>query len=143
MPEVSAALRSLIREIATSRCEYCLTPEGIASIRHEVDHIVARKHGGQTTIENLALCCILCNKHKGSDITSIDPETGGVEVLFHPRRNRWPDHFELRGVEIVGATSVGRVTVRLLRLNRPERLEERAALIEAGLLRTGPITPQP
>lgn len=134
MSDVSSALRTQVRQLALGRCEYCLTPEGLSSIKHEIDHIIARKHGGQTTLENLALCCILCNKHKGSDVTSIDPETGGVEVLFHPRRDPWRDHFELRGAEIAPLTAAGRVTVRLLQLNHPERVEERASLIEAGLL---------
>jgi hypothetical protein len=31
-------------------------------------------------------------------------------------------------------TAKGRVTVQLLQLNRPERVEERARLIEAGLI---------
>ncbi len=134
MSDVGAALRNQIHETAKSRCEYCLTPEIAATIKHEVYHIIARKHGGQTVRENLALCCILCNKHKGSDLTSIDPETGAVEVLFHPRRDLWNEHFELRGAKIIPRTAEGRVTVRLLQLNHPERVEERTIMIEAGLM---------
>jgi len=52
------------------------------------------KHGGQTIEENLALCCALCNRYKGSDIASIDPETGLLTLLFHPRLDRWGKHFE-------------------------------------------------
>jgi hypothetical protein len=134
MPDVSPALRSLVRARANLHCEYCLIPDQIALIAHEVDHITAIKHGGQTISENLALCCALCNKHKGSDIASIDPDTGEVEPLFHPRRQRWLDHFELSGPEILPRTAVGRVTVRLLQLNRPERVKERELMIQAGLL---------
>lgn len=131
MSDVSAALRTQVRDRAKQRCEYCLVPESLTLIEHEVDHIIALKHGGQTIAENLALCCTLCNKYKGSDIASIDPETGGMEPLFHPRRDRWHHHFELRGPEIVPRTAVGPVTVGLLQLNRPERVKERDLMIRA------------
>lgn len=134
MSEVSAPLRAEVRARAERRCEYCLVPERVTLVEHEVDHIVAVKHGGQTTAENLALCCALCNKHKGSDIASIDPDTGEMQRLFHPRRDRWRDHFELRAAEIVPRTGIGRATVRLLQLNRPERVRERELMIEAKLL---------
>jgi hypothetical protein len=135
MSDLAPTLRIEIRRLAAGRCEYCLFPEAAALVKHEVDHIIARKHGGQATLDNLAFCRVLCNKHKGSDITSIDPLTGRVEVLFHPRRDLWRDHFELRGTQIVPITPVGRVTVRLLQLNHPERILERATLIEAGFLK--------
>jgi len=54
---------------------------------HEVDHVIAEKHGGLTEPDNLALSCTLCNKHKGSDLTSIDPETGDIVPLYHPRKD--------------------------------------------------------
>jgi hypothetical protein len=63
-----------------------LVPEIVALLWHEIDHIVALKHGRQTTAENLALSCTLCNKHKGSDIAAIDSDTGEMQPLFHPRR---------------------------------------------------------
>lgn len=129
MPDVSAVLRAQIRARARHRCEYCLVSESLTLALHEVDHIIAAKHGGATTADNLALCCTLCNKHKGSDLTSIDPETGEMERLFHPRRDHWEDHFELRGGEILARSAIGRVTVRLLRLNRPERISEREIMM--------------
>jgi hypothetical protein len=108
-------------------------PEIAVSVRHQVDHIIALKHGGLTNIDNLALCCARCNKYKGSDVASIDPMTGKAEPLFHPRRDGWSEHFEF-GAEIVARTGAGRVTVRLLQMNRPERTTERVALIEAGVV---------
>ena len=39
-----------------------------------VEHIVPRMHGGSDDLENLALACIDCNLHKGSNLTGIDPE---------------------------------------------------------------------
>jgi len=135
MAEIRTALRAQVRDRANRRCEYCLVPEGVTLIDHEVDHIIAVKHGGHAVAENLALCCTLCNKHKGSDIASIDPETGAMEVLFHPRRDSWQEHFEVRDGLISGRTAVGRATVRLLQLNRLERVKERLFLLQANLLK--------
>ena len=81
----------------------------------------------------MALSCALCNKHKGSDLTSVDPETGDIIPLYHPRRDIWSEHFKLDQSRITALTPKGRVTIQLLQLNRPERVEERARLMEAGL----------
>lgn len=59
--------------------------------------------------------------------------TGEMRPLFHSRRDRWNDHFELRRAEIVPLTAIARVTVRLLQLNRPERVKERELMIRAKL----------
>jgi hypothetical protein len=134
MAEISATLRAEIRARAAGRCEYCLLPDAVTFIPHEVDHIIATKHGGGTDSRNLALCCRLCNRHKGTDLASIDRETGELQRLFHPRRDRWRDHFELRGGVFVPITGVGRVTVRLLQLNRPERVRERELMVKANLI---------
>jgi len=111
MPDIGAALRTEVRLRAQLRCEYCLSLESLTLAGHEVDHIIAVKHGGDTVAENLALCCTLCNKHKGTDLASIDRETGEMQRLFHPRRDQWREHFELRGGEIVARTAIGRVSV--------------------------------
>jgi len=134
MPEISAALRAKIRLRAGGRCEYCLVPESLTLAPHEIDHIVAAKHGGRTVSGNLALCCTLCNRRKGTDLASIDPETSEMRRLFHPRRDRWHEHFQMRGSMVVPLTAVGRVTLRLLQLNRMERVKERELMIQAGLL---------
>lgn len=131
---VSAALRRLVYERAQSACEYCLVPEITALISHEVDHVIAEKHGGQTNENNLALACTICNKYKGSDLASIDPLNGEIVRLYQPRRDCWQDHFQLRDGEIVALDAIGRVTVRLLQMNRPERIEERRLLAQANEL---------
>jgi hypothetical protein len=129
---ISAALRRLVHERAGGRCEYCLMPEAMGFFPHEVDHVVAQKHGGATHQDNLALSCALCNKHKGTDLSSIDPETGRLVPLFHPRRDRWTDHFRIEKGALLPRTASGRVTVRLLQLNHADRVEERALLVAAG-----------
>lgn len=133
-PYISVGLRQFVFERANGRCEYCLTPEFTSLAPLEVDHIVAQKHGGKTEPENLALSCSLCNKHKGSDLTSIDPISGNITPLFHPRQHQWSDHFRLEEAHMVPLTPEGRATIRLLQLNRQDRLEERALLVLAGLL---------
>lgn len=132
---IPSTLRKRVYERANGCCEYCLFPETFSLAPHEIDHIIAEKHGGLTEATNLALSCVLCNKHKGSDIASIDPETGNLSPLYHPRLDQWSEHFQLNVAEFIPLTSVGRVTVRLLQLNRSDRVEERTLLIEAGLFK--------
>jgi hypothetical protein len=130
---ISSALRKLVIERAKKRCEYCLMPEQASFAPHEIDHIISEKHGGKTHANNLALSCTLCNKYKGSDLTSIDPKTEEIVPLYHPRKDTWCEHFHLDTGEIKPLTAIGRVTVNLLQINRYERIEERLLLIEAGL----------
>lgn len=132
---VPAALRRIVYDRAHTACEYCLVPEIAVFISHEVDHVIAEKHGGQTEEGNLALACTICNKYKGSDLASIDPINGEIVRLFQPRQDRWQDHFRLQDGEIVALDAIARVTVRLLQINRPERIEERRLLAQAGELR--------
>jgi hypothetical protein len=106
----------------------------MAFAAHQVDHVVAEKHGGETVAENLALSCVLCNVHKGSDIASLDPETGALTPLFHPRRDHWSDHFRLADGRIEAMTPVGRVTARLLQFNQADRVAERLLLLTVGAL---------
>ncbi|MEO7145773.1 MAG: HNH endonuclease signature motif containing protein [Bryobacteraceae bacterium] len=121
-------LRAEVGRRAARRCEYCLIHEDDGGFPHQVDHVVSRKHGSASQLDNLAYACVLCNRRKGSDIASIDPTTGEAVRLFHPRRDRWRDHFRIDGDRIVPLTGVANVTVQLLRLNGTERLAERQML---------------
>ncbi len=121
---IPAELRRLVAARAGGRREYCDIAEADTWFRGEVDHILSEKHGGLTNAENLALACVTCNRAKGSDIATV-AEDGGVVELFHPRRHVGTEHFALEGARFVGVTVIGRATVRLLKLNLPERLEER------------------
>jgi hypothetical protein len=129
---VPARLRALVRERARGRCEYCLLHEDDAWDPHEPDHGIASKHRGRTEEANVAWTCFASNRHKGTDLASIDPETGRIVRLFHPRRDRWKRHFRLKGGLILGRTPVGRVTVLLLQFNRPPRVRMRRSLIAKG-----------
>ena len=95
-----------------------------------VDHIVARQHGGQTALENLALARLHCNRHKGPNIAGTDPNTGEIIRLFHPRLDRWNAHFEWKGAALRGRTVVGRVTINVLAINDADFLAVREALVQ-------------
>ena len=130
--DVSEALRIEVARRAGGRCEYCLIREEDVGFPLQVDHIVSRKHGGLSTADNLAYACVLCNRHKGTDVASVDIGGGRVVGLFHPRRDRWADHFRIEGQLIHPLSEIGVVTARLLRLNAPDRVEERRLLQSLG-----------
>src|SRR5579871_6360981 len=110
-------LAELVWQRAGACCEYCRLPQTFTSLSFEIDHIVARQHGGPTTVGNLALACFTCNHHKGTNLTGIDPATRALARLFHPRRHKWSRHFHWDGPILVGRTAVGRTTVRVLAIN--------------------------
>jgi hypothetical protein len=130
--EVSAALRRQVQARADGKCEYCFMPEGEPLFPHEPDHIVALKHRGKTTRDNLAYACFECNRAKGSDIASLDPATGKLTPLYNPRTQQWTDHFRFNGPIIEPLTPEGRVTVFILRLNQAARVAIRDNLMREG-----------
>lgn len=131
--DVSNELRQLVAARADFRCEYCLMPQSASLRKHEPDHIVPFQHDGKTVADNLALACWRCNRNKGPNIGSFDPQTGALVQFFNPRRQMWEEHFDLIGGFIRPLTPEARVTVKILRINSEDRLAERDALIEAGL----------
>ena len=126
--DITEALRDEVARRAHHRCEYCVIHEDDIAFRLHIDHIVSRKHGGLSDIENLAYACVLCNRRKGSDVTSIYGALGEIVRLFHPRHDLWTDHFQLDGNLIRGRSDVGRATAGLLKFNAPERIAERSLL---------------
>ena len=125
---IGSATRRLVRRRADNRCEYCRAHQDDEPFfRYQIEHVIAIQHGGTDDDDNLALACSHCNRHKGPNLAGIDPETGAMERLFHPRRQVWNDHFEIRGSFIIGTTPTGRVTVRVLGINDPARVELRRA----------------
>jgi hypothetical protein len=77
--------------------------------------------------------CVFCNRYKGTNIGSLDPHTGELVRFFDPRRQQWSVHFRLEASEIQAMTAEARATVKILRLNDEQRIDERRRLIEAGL----------
>ena len=87
MTYIPESLRRLVRNRAGNCCEYYLLSESDNFLSHEVDHIISEKHGGATEADNLCLSCFDCNRHKGSDIGSIDHETGGRPAFSPSKRS--------------------------------------------------------
>ena len=131
--KIPAELRQLVHRRAQDRCEYCLLAEDFSIYTHEIDHVIAQKHDGATTPDNLALACLSCNRHKGSDLTTFDPTTGNITRLFNPRTQFWIDHFQISNGRIEGSTPVGRATAKLLKFNTPTRIFERQFLAAQNL----------
>ena len=131
---MDATTRDFVRQRAGERCEYCHLHQGHSGLKHHVEHITAKQHGGSDDAENLALACHRCNLHKGPNLTGIDPQTGQVASLFHPRRDRWSDHFGFEGVRIYGDSAVGRATVQVLNMNDARRVELRTEVLKHGEL---------
>ncbi|MEL7502296.1 MAG: HNH endonuclease signature motif containing protein [Cyanobacteria bacterium J06554_6] len=125
MSRISETLRQQVIDRAKGRCEYCCLPDRVGFFSHEVDHVIAVKHDGSTTLENLAYACWRCNRYKGSDLGSFDPKTGKFCLLFNPRRQLWDENFTMEEGEILGKTAAGRTTAKLLKFNTAERIQER------------------
>ena len=123
---MDSATRTTVRLRAGHHCEYCgLTQDQSPLAALQVEHIIPKKHGGGDDLGNLALACIDCNLHKGPNIAGLDPETGALTALFHPRQQLWSEHFEWQGVFIVGQTAIGRTTVQVLNLNSDDQRQLR------------------
>lgn len=125
--------RQFVRLRAKGLCEYCLLPESADPFRtFHLDHVIARQHGGSDEAENLCWSCSRCNLRKGTNLVSIDDQTGNQAPLFNPRHDVWSEHFAWNRFSIVGLTPKGRATVRLLDMNAQHRIRLRAELRGEG-----------
>jgi hypothetical protein len=129
---MDAALRRLVRQRADERCEYCRIPQSALDATLQIEHIVAQQHGGVTQEWNLGLACDRCNLQKGPNLSRIDPDTGQIVGLFHPRQQSWEEHFQFRGPLVIGLTPTGRATVAVLKMNEGRRVHLRSQLQAAG-----------
>jgi len=133
MWRMDRTLKARVRRRARFRCEYCLFPERFSELRFQLDHIIAKQHGGQTKATNLALARFRCNSHKGTNLSGVDPQSATVVRLFHPRQDIWKEHFAWNGAILASLTSIGRVTIAVLRINRPDAVLARTSLAEEGV----------
>jgi 5-methylcytosine-specific restriction endonuclease McrA len=129
-----APLRDIVERRARGCCEYCCSPAKYSTYTFSLDHIIPRSQGGTTTLDNLALACQGCNSHKYNKTRASDPFSKQQVEIFHPRNQRWQDHFawDEQFERILGLTATGRATVEALQLNRPELLNLRKLLYAAG-----------
>ncbi|MSU59562.1 MAG: HNH endonuclease [Pedosphaera sp.] len=132
---MSATLRLAVRKRAAARSEYCRLPDLVPHLmRFHLEHIRARRHGGPSSLNNLAWACARCNERKGTNLSGVDPDTNRVVRLFNPRRDAWTRHFAWDGLRIRGLTTMGRATAWLLEFNSDERLTLRQGLRMLGLI---------
>jgi hypothetical protein len=131
---VGPSLRRDVADRAGGGCEYCRSQDRFAMQAFSVEHIDPRSRAGTSAADNLAYACQGCNNHKYNRTHGPDPVTGEVVPLFHPRRQRWRDHFAWTadGTMILGLSPTGRATVDLLRLNRAGLVNLRRLLFAAG-----------
>jgi hypothetical protein len=124
-----------VAERAGDRCEYCRAPERVFNFAFEVEHIFPRAAGGDDSLDNLALACESCNLYKSYATTGRDELEGRDMPLFHPRRDRWDDHFRFDSEtgEVHGRTATGRATVSRLKINSRFQLRARRQWTRLGL----------
>jgi hypothetical protein len=136
MPEsrVTAQQKKVVAERANGCCEYCRSQVRFAIQPFSIEHIIPRSAGGETVLDNLALSCQGCNNHKYNKIEGRDPVSGELVPLYHPRKQRWSEHFAWNGefTRIIGLTSTGRSTVEVLQLNREGVVNLRRVLYGMG-----------
>lgn len=126
------ATRKRVRARAGDQCEYCQLLQELSPLaRLQIEHVTPKKHGGPDIDDNLALACIHCNSHKGSNLTGIDPVTRVITELFDPRTQSWSEHFEWNGPQLDGLTAIGRTTIRVLDMNADELIHLRIAAADS------------
>lgn len=134
MASIPKSLRESVRGRANGRCEYCCSPEDHSPASFSVEHILPQSEGGKTTEDNLALSCQGCNNYKYTHTTGIDPVSGEVVRLFHPRIDEWQRYFQWdeSSTRIIGLSAVGRATITRLKLNRAHIVTLRETLVQVG-----------
>lgn len=129
---ISEPMRRAVVLRAANRCEYCGLSQTGQEARFHLDHIVPEMAGGLTALENLALACVSCSLRKGARQSALDPASGKPAPLFHPRTQKWRDHFAWRGCRLAGKTPTGRATIDALKLNRLLALSIRSEELQRG-----------
>lgn len=71
------------------KCQYC--GESLSQKEITFDHVIPQSQGGQTTWENIVVCCVACNAKKGGRT----PKQAGMKLLSHPQRPAWNLAFRL------------------------------------------------
>lgn len=113
-------LKELVYDRANGLCEYCKSPANISSQPFVIEHILPQSKGGETKTDNLALSCQGCNNYKYNKTSAFDNVSGQEIDFFNPRTDHWEANFawSADGLEVLGITAKGRVTVDALKLNR-------------------------
>lgn len=132
MAKIKKDLDEIIRRQAKNRCGYCLNPQELIPYKLEIEHILPKVLGGESTEENLWLACRECNAHKAAKTKAIDNLTGKSVKLYNPRTQVWREHFEFSKTnsQIIGKTPCGRATVESLQMNNFYQITARSIWVE-------------
>lgn len=125
-------IREIVKERAFYLCEYCLLHESQSFVGFEIDHIISIKHGGSNEASNLAYTCQYCNQFKGADIGTILLPDEEYIRFYNPRKDKWKNHFDLEGSLIIAKTPQAEATIKMLKLNQPDRLIERQIWLDSN-----------
>jgi hypothetical protein len=132
---MQAALRAFVRERAGQRCEYChLHEEDAGRLAFQIEHIIAKQHGGTDDPDSLCYSCAQCNWAKGPNLAGV--LGAKLYPLFNPRKQNWQRHFRWEQTILVGKTKTGVVTVQVLNINDPARVMLRENLLFEGRFRS-------
>jgi len=129
---IPPALVRFVRARAGDICEYCHLPQILQEAAFHLDHVSPRSAEGPSDADNLALACVTCSLKKAARTQARDPRTGELVPLFHPRQDRWSDHFRWSGARLIGRTATGRATILALGMNRADVIAIRRVLIKLG-----------
>jgi len=131
---VSAQQKLMITQRARGCCEYCFSQIKFSNQSFSVEHIIPESLGGPTTLDNLALACQSCNNHKYTKTTGYDLVSATTVPLYHPRHQKWIDHFAWNEdcTLMIGLTPIGRVTIDTLHLNKSGLVNLRRILYSVG-----------
>lgn len=131
---VPVSLQREVRAQFAGCCAYCHTAEALTVVTFEIEHIRPRGLGGETVLENLCLACPTCNRHKADRTTAPDALSDRDVPLFHPQRDVWAEHLTWSegATLIAGLTAIGRATIALLRMNRPQLVRVRRMWVTMG-----------
>jgi len=134
MDYVSKTTRAKVAAAAHYRCEYCQTAQEISGAPMNIEHIIPLARSGSSRANNLCLACAWCNSYKWAKTSGIDPQSKVDVALFHPRQQKWQEHFQWSkdGIYIIGLTAVGRATVDALKMNNEFIVPARQHWVEAG-----------
>ncbi|AFY32971.1 HNH endonuclease [Calothrix sp. PCC 7507] len=90
---VTVQQKKAVAERVKGCCEYCRSQACFAIQAFSVEHIIPRSQGGKTNLDNLALSCQGFNNHKYNKTEAKDLVSGNIVSLYHPRQQRWLEHF--------------------------------------------------
>ena len=122
--------KQIVFDRADGCCEYCVSRADYSPSPFAAEHILPRHKDGTNRLDNLAFSCQGCNNHKFTSTEALDPGSGLIVPLYHPRRDEWREHFGWSDdfLIIIGRTPTGRATVNKIQINRPSAVNLRRVL---------------